>query len=62
MRIGRIIAVTAGAALAAFGMMRLARSRSSDADVSGADSPDLDLTSPTASSNTDESKLATVSR
>jgi hypothetical protein len=63
MRIGRIIAMTAGAALAAFGVMRLARSRSSEADLGdGLGSPDLDLTSPAPSSNADESRLTTASR
>jgi hypothetical protein len=62
MRIGRIIALSAGAALAAFGAMRLARSRSAGAEAGDvADAPDLDLTTP-ASSNADESRLTTVSR
>jgi hypothetical protein len=58
MRIGRIVAVTAGAALAVFGAMQLKRSRGSDAGAPGSDeSPPLDLTTPPPSTNADQSRL-----
>jgi hypothetical protein len=61
MRIGRIIAVTTGAALAAFGVMRLARARSSEADANDA-APDIDLSTSPSSTNADESRLTPAAR
>jgi hypothetical protein len=60
MRIGRIVAVASGAAVAVLGVMRLKRSRSSDTEASGAADSELDLSTPPSSSNADESKMATV--
>jgi hypothetical protein len=61
MRIGRIVAVTTGAAVAVLGVMRLKRSRSSDTEASdAADASELDLSTSPSSTNADESRMATV--
>jgi hypothetical protein len=60
MRIGRVIAVASGAALAGFGVMQLRKARASDpgrGEPMPAD-PTLDLTS--LSSNAEEPKLSSV--
>lgn len=60
MRIGRIVALTAGAALAVFGVMHIKRSRSSDVDDPASGESPLDLTVAPPSSNADQSRLTST--